>query len=94
MTLISCTGRDGSQNFREIETGVYIHSNFDPYKEATRLYSNLQIPENHSLICFGLGAGYILPAILESSSPIPSNVIIYEPEKELSSTFPELKKKS
>jgi hypothetical protein len=93
MTLISCTGRDGSQNFQDIETGVYIHSNFDPYKEATRLYSNLQIPENHSLICFGLGAGYILPAILESSS-IPSSVIIYEPEKELSSTFPELKKKS
>jgi hypothetical protein len=94
MTLISCTGKDGSLNFRDIDTGVYIHSNFDPHKESARLYSNLQIPKDQSLICFGLGVGYILSAILESPSPIPSNVIVFEPEKELSSTFPDLKKKS
>jgi hypothetical protein len=94
MTLISCTGKDGSLNFQDIDTGVYIHSNFDPHKESVRLYSNLQNPKDHSLICFGLGAGYILSAILESPSPIPSNIIVYEPEKELSYSYPDLKKKS
>lgn len=93
MTLIPCTGKNNSLNFKDSDSGVFIHSYFDPQKESYRLYSQLSISKDTPLICFGLGAGYILSAILESSSPLPPKVIVYEPERELS-FVPELKKKS
>jgi hypothetical protein len=93
MTLIPCTGKNGSLNFKDNDSGVFIHSYFDPQKESIRLYSQLPEFKGTPLICFGLGACYILSAILESSSPLPSKVVVYEPEKDLYH-LPELKKKS
>ncbi len=93
MTLIPCTGKNNSLNYKDIDSGVFVHSYFDPQKESSRLYSQLSLSKDTPLICFGLGACYILSAILESTAPLPPKVLVYEPEIELSFD-PALKKKS
>ena len=80
MSLVSVPTKKGGLNFQDIETGAYIHSQYDPIKEIERSFAGIS-SSGDNLVCFGLGAGYILEFI--SQKKIHSHlksIYIWEPE--------------
>lgn len=57
--------------------GRYVHSRFDPEKEAERLVSSLDLDSVDVLLLFGLGLGYHIRAIRRSKPRLP--IIVVEP---------------
>ena len=64
---------------------VYLHSKYDPEREADTLVENLDIDEESSIIFYGTGLGYHIEKILEDKPNI--KYYIYEPIPELLYSF-------
>ncbi len=86
--------KSGLPTIQNKENGQFLHSSFDPYKEAQRTYS--QYTESYkpqsTPIFWGIGLGYVLEIILEKG-PYPAKMYCFEP-KEGIWELEEVKKKS
>ncbi|MDI6786409.1 MAG: DUF115 domain-containing protein [bacterium] len=57
---------------------IFLHSKYDPKKEAQRQLSSQQLNPGNKVILFGCGLGYLIPEILSAILP-KGNLIIIEP---------------
>ena len=91
MPLVPVLTKKGGLNFQDSETGAYVHSQYDPFKEIERGLSNLTTEE--ILVCLGMGAGYVLELVSQKKvySHLRS-IYIWEPEISLLDSG-EIKKK-
>ena len=62
--------------------GLFIHSRYDPQKEADDLAAEYIIPQYCTVIVLGCGLGYHLRALYEKARPFNSFIVV-EPSKEI-----------
>lgn len=92
MTLVLTSTKLGGLNFKDPISGLYLHSQYDPIKEADRMISAIHVKET-VLVCIGLGAGYLLESLLKVIQSLKlRSIYIWEPETSLEENL-DLKKK-
>ncbi len=67
--------------YRLGSTSYYLHSKFNPRREAEKLVAGAKLSAHH-IIVLGLGLGYHLEPILKGKKPF-SRVLLLEPEPEI-----------
>jgi len=76
-TAISHTGINTLKVYVD-GNGSYLHSKYDPLSEACRIVDSLELkPEDHNLLFYGIGLGYVLDIIIERRPDIA--YLLYEP---------------
>ncbi|MDX1958941.1 MAG: hypothetical protein SFU98_10230 [Leptospiraceae bacterium] len=74
--------KQGKLNFQD-ENGLFIHSQFDPEKEASRFwYSIKQETLNEEILIWGIGAAYLLESIFHDPNGI-KKIFAIEPILEI-----------
>ncbi|MCP4149444.1 MAG: motility associated factor glycosyltransferase family protein [bacterium] len=70
-----------TMTYKQNNQDYYIHSRYNPHAEAAKLVQKANLNADH-IIVFGLGAGYLLEAIMAAKSP-NCRVMLVEPEPEI-----------
>ena len=80
-------GRSGKNTLKvKVDNkSVYLHSKYDPEREANSLVESFKVDEESSIIFYGTGLGYHIEKILEDNPNI--KYYIYEPIPELLYNF-------
>ena len=76
--------KDGNLTFKNTKNGkgVYIHSKYNPIKEAQTFAEKLEFEKDSIIILFGFGLGHFIREILKKCSN-RNIIVVYEPDNVL-----------